>query len=75
MSNVKSIITSHNTRIIMNLVFYISEDGSEIELNRCASSKTSVKSSQKYFVRTPGQLVINNHPQVLVKGTKATIMD
>ena len=34
----------------MNLVFHISEDGSEIELKHCASSKTSVKSSQKYFV-------------------------
>ena len=35
----------------MNLVFYISEDGSEIELKHCASSKTSVKSLRKYFVR------------------------
>ena len=34
----------------MNLVFHISEDGSEIELKRCAFSKTSVKSSRKYFV-------------------------
>ena len=34
----------------MNLVFHISKDGSEIELKHCASSKTSVKSSQKYFV-------------------------
>ena len=34
----------------MNLVFNISEDGSEIELKHCASSKTSVKSSRKYFV-------------------------
>ena len=34
----------------MNLVFHISEDGSEIELKHCASSKTSVKSSRKYFV-------------------------
>ena len=33
-----------------NLVFQISEDGSEIELKHCASSKTSVKSSRKYFV-------------------------
>ena len=32
------------------LVFRISEDGSEIELKHCASSKTSVKSSRKYFV-------------------------
>ena len=30
--------------INMNLVFHISEDGSEIELQHCASSKTSVKS-------------------------------
>ena len=30
--------------------FRISEDGSEIELKYCASSKTSVKSSRKYFV-------------------------
>ena len=37
-------------QINMNLVFHISEDGSEIELKHCASSKTSVKSSQKYFV-------------------------
>ena len=34
----------------MNLVFHISEDGSEIELKHCTSSKTSVKSSRKYFV-------------------------
>ena len=34
----------------MNLVFHISEDGSEIELQYCASSKTSVKSSRKCFV-------------------------
>ena len=34
----------------MNLVFHISEDGSEIELKHCASSKTSVESSRKYFV-------------------------
>ena len=34
----------------MNLVFHISEDGSEIELKHCASSKTSGKSSRKYFV-------------------------
>ena len=34
----------------MNLVFHISEDGSEIELKHCASSKASVKSSRKYFV-------------------------
>ena len=33
----------------MNLVFHISEDGSEIELKHCASSKTSAKSSRKYF--------------------------
>ena len=33
-----------------HLVFHISEDGSEIELKHCASSKTSVKSSRKYFV-------------------------
>ena len=32
------------------LVFHICEDGSEIELKHCASSKTSVKSSRKYFV-------------------------
>ena len=32
------------------LVFHISEDGSEIELKHCASSKTSVKTSQKHFV-------------------------
>ena len=32
------------------VVFRISEDGSEIELKHCASSKTSVKSSRKYFV-------------------------
>ena len=36
--------------ILMNLVFHISKDGSEIELKHCASSRTSVKSSQKYFV-------------------------
>ena len=34
----------------MNLVFHVSEDGSEIELKHCASSKTSVNSSRKYFV-------------------------
>ena len=34
----------------MNLVFYNSKDGSEIELKHWASSKTSVKSSRKYFV-------------------------
>ena len=34
----------------MNLVFHDSEDGSEIELKHCASSKTSVKSLRKYFV-------------------------
>ena len=34
----------------MNLVFHISEDGSQIELKHCASSKTSIKSSRKYFV-------------------------
>ena len=34
----------------INIVFHISEDGSEIELKHCASSKTSVKLSQKYFV-------------------------
>jgi hypothetical protein len=34
----------------MKLVFRISEDGSEIELKHYASSRTSVKSSQKYFV-------------------------
>ena len=37
-------------QINMNLVFHISEDGSEIELKHCASSKTSVKWSRKYFV-------------------------
>ena len=31
-------------------IFHISKDGSEIELKHCASSKTSVKSSRKYFV-------------------------
>jgi hypothetical protein len=36
--------------INMKLVFRISEDGSEIELKHCASSKTSVKLAQKYFV-------------------------
>ena len=30
--------------------FYISEVGFEIELKHCASSKTSIKSSRKYFV-------------------------
>ena len=54
----------------MNLVFRISEDGSEIESKRCASSKTSIKSSEKYFVRTPGQLVINNHPKFLLRELK-----
>ena len=34
----------------MKLVFRISEDDSEIELKHCASYKTSVKSSRKYFV-------------------------
>ena len=34
----------------MNPVFHISEDDSEIELKHCAPSKTSVKSSRKYFV-------------------------
>jgi hypothetical protein len=34
----------------MKLVFCISEYGSEIELKHCASSKTSVESSRKYFV-------------------------
>ena len=34
----------------MNLVFHMSEDGSEIELKYYATSKTSVKSSRKYFV-------------------------
>ena len=34
----------------MNLVFHISEDGSEIEFKHWASSKTSVEWSQKYFV-------------------------
>jgi hypothetical protein len=34
----------------MKLVFRISEDGSGIELKHCVSSKTSVKSSRKYFV-------------------------
>ena len=34
----------------MNLVFHISEDGSEIELKHCTSSKTCVKLSRKYFV-------------------------
>ena len=34
----------------MKLVFRIFEDGSEIELKHYASSKTSVKSSRKYFV-------------------------
>jgi hypothetical protein len=38
----------------MKLVFRISEDGSEIELKHCASSKTSVKSSRKYFVHLKG---------------------
>ena len=33
----------------MNLVFRISEDGSEVESKHCAASKTSVKSSQKYI--------------------------
>ena len=37
----------------MNLVFHISEDGSDIELKHCASSKTSVKSSLKYFAHLP----------------------
>ena len=36
--------------INLNLGFCISEDGSEIELKHCASSKTSVKSPPKYFV-------------------------
>ena len=36
--------------INLNLVFYISEDGSKIELKHCASSKISVNSSRKYFV-------------------------
>ena len=34
----------------MQLVFHISESGSEIELKHCASSKASVKSSRKYIV-------------------------
>ena len=34
-------------QINMNLVFHISEDGSKIESKHCASSETSVKSSQK----------------------------
>ena len=34
----------------MNLVFHISEDGSEIELKYCVCSKTTVKSSRKHFV-------------------------
>ena len=34
------------SQINMNLVFHISEDGSEIELKHCASSRKSVKSSQ-----------------------------
>ena len=37
-------------QINMDLVFHISEDGSEIESKHCASLKTSVKLSQKYFV-------------------------
>ena len=42
----------------MNLVFHISEDGSEIELKHCASSKTSVKWSRKYFVHLKDSLPI-----------------
>ena len=34
----------------MNLGFHISEDGSEIELTARPQIKTTVKSSQKYFV-------------------------
>ena len=34
----------------MNLVFHISEVGSEIELKHCAPQKASSKSPQKYFV-------------------------
>ena len=35
---------------LFSAVFHIFEDGSEIELKHCVSSKTSVKSSRKYFV-------------------------
>ena len=35
----------------MNLVFHNSDGSSEIELKHYTSSKTSVKSSRKYFVR------------------------
>ena len=38
-------------QINMNLVFHISEVGSEIVLKHCASSKTSATSSRKYFVQ------------------------
>ena len=36
-------------QINMNLVFHISEDGSEIALKHCASSKTSVKGAVSSF--------------------------
>ena len=42
-------------------VFHISEDGSEIKLKHCASSKTSVKSSRKYLVY---KIMLRKHKHV-----------
>ena len=42
----------------------ISEDGSEIELKHCASSKTSVKSSRKYFVHLNWIRLATNQSQL-----------
>ena len=44
----------------MKLVFPISENDSEIELQHCSSSKTSVKSSRKYFVHLKGIKLATN---------------
>ena len=47
-------------QINMNLVFNISDDGSKIELKHCASLKTSVKSSRKYFVHLNWIILASN---------------
>ena len=49
----------------MNLVFHICEDGSEIELKHCMSSKTSVKSSSKYFLRFKNRMRLAFSPSGL----------
>ena len=53
--------TTNFSLLNINLIaFHISEDGSEIELKHCASSKTSIKSVREFRFKGSNSFIISN---------------